>query len=553
MVRRIITFFKADSYGLHGAAYLLALSALLSQILALIRDRLLAHNFGAGAQLDIYYAAFRVQDFLFLSVASLVSLAVLIPILSSKIDLGKEETRKFLSSIFSFFFFLISAVIVVVWFLTPEIVKVIFPGLLGKGFDQDLIFLTRILLLSPLILGFSNLLSSVTQAYGKFFIYALSPILYNIGIILGIIFFYPYFGLRGLGFGVILGAIFHLSIQIPFVFKQGIFPTLTLSLNFEEIKKVVYISLPRTLTLSLNHIALLFLVGLASFLEEGSISILAFSFNLQSVPVSIIGASYSVAAFPVLVRHFIKKEEKEFNLYIRTAIKHIIFWSFPAIVLFIVLRAQIVRVILGTGEFSWADTRLTAACLALFALSLVAQNLSLLFTRAFYAAGETKKPLFISLFSSVTIVLSAYAFLNLFSNNLFFKNFIEALLRVSGLNGTEILMLPLAYTIGSLINLLLFMVLFRRFLPAFSIGNTAFHSFSASVLMGSVTYVFLEFLGRFLNLDTFIGIFLQGIISGVVGILSGILMLLILKNEEFVEITKSFRKKLLKTDIVQTE
>ncbi len=132
MVRRLLSLLSADVSGVHAAAYLLALSALASQILALLRDHLLAGSFGAGIELDIYYAAFRVQDFVFFSAASLVSLTILIPVLVGRIEAGKESTRRFLDSIFTVFF---AAVIVAggaAALLAPVLLPVLFPGLYGR-------------------------------------------------------------------------------------------------------------------------------------------------------------------------------------------------------------------------------------------------------------------------------------------------------------------------------------------------------------------------------------------------------------------------------------
>ena len=556
MVRRVLSLLTADVSSVHAAAYLLAVSALCSQLLALIRDRLLAHNFGAGSELDVYYAAFRVQDFIYFAVASLVSLAVLIPILVEKTELGKKETKEFLNSVFSSFFVATVFLGGLAIFFAPKLITILFPGLIGIGFDKDLLFLTRVLLLSPLILGLSNLLGSVTQAYKKFFIYALSPLLYNVGIIIGIIFFYPPFGLAGLAYGVILGALLHLAIQVPFIVSEGLLPRFTFRWDTRDLKRLLLLSVPRTFTLSLNHIAILVLVGLASLMKSGSISVLSFSFNLQSVSVSIIGASYSVAAFPILARHYLKKEEKAFNDHFTLALKHIIFWSFPALVTFIVLRAQIVRVVLGSGSFSWEDTRLTAASLALLSLSIVAQCVSLLFVRAFYAAGDSRKPLIISVISSLSIVASAYVFYSLYSTSYVFRYFLETLLRVSDVPGTEVLILPLAYSVGAFINVVLFWIFFHRYLSRFSLplGRTALHSASASILMGVVMYKSLDILSRIFDLNTFIGIFLQGALSGMLGLLFLIAILAILKNEEFFDIVHSLHHKMFKkVEVVQTD
>jgi putative peptidoglycan lipid II flippase len=205
----------------------------------------------------------------------------------------------------------------------------------------------------------------------RFLIYALSPIVYNIGIIIGILFLYPLFGFIGLVFGVVIGAFLHLTIQIPFIFNKGIFPHVRFNIDWGAIRKVIFVSLPRTLTLSSNQLASFFLVSLASLMSGGSISIFNLASNLQSVPMTIIGMSYSSAVFPTLSKFFVEKKRDEFLKQMVDSARHIVFWSMPVMILFIVLRAQIVRTIYGAGSFDWADTRLTAAALAVFVVSII--------------------------------------------------------------------------------------------------------------------------------------------------------------------------------------
>jgi putative peptidoglycan lipid II flippase len=226
------------------------------------------------------------------------------------------------------------------------ILEKLVPKLFYGELRDDLITMTRILLLSPILLGFSNLYGSITQAHKKFVAYAISPILYNVGIIIGILFLYPYFGLAGLTFGVIIGALLHVCIQLPVLIESKLLPRLQLGTTLAQVKSVVLLSMPRTFTLAANQIALLVLVSLASFMKDGSIAIFNFSLNLQSVPLSIIGVSYSLAAFPTLSRMYARGEIDQFLNHLITAAKHIIFWSIPIATLFIVLRAQIVRTIL---------------------------------------------------------------------------------------------------------------------------------------------------------------------------------------------------------------
>lgn len=544
MVEKILNFMNKEWSGLHEAAMLLGSAAVASQILALIRDRIFAYEFGAGAALDVYYASFRIPDFLFVSIASFVSVTVLIPFLIEKIGKRQEDGKKFLDNVFTVFFTVMVAVSIGIFFLIPKLTAMLFPGILGDSRDT-LITLTRIMLLSPILLGLSNLLGSITQTARKFFVYALSPVLYNVGIIIGILCFYPLWGLPGLAYGVVLGALLHVLIQVPTVLRFGLLPAFSRRINFSEIKDVVYLSFPRTIGLSIHQVALLVLVSLASRMPEGSIAVFNFSWNLQSVPLAIIGVSYSVAAFPTLAHLFSKNETEKFINNIVAAARHIIFWSLPVLVLFIVLRAQIVRTILGSGAFSWSDTRLTAAALALFAVSLVAQSLILLFVRGYYAAGNTKTPLLVNVISSALTIAFAYILVGAFETNLFFKYFMESLLRVPDDTGSIMIMLPLAYSAGMIANALVLFWFFKsdfKTMPSF-LRRTFMHSFLGAVAMGFVAYLFLVFFANIFDISTFFGIFLQGLFAGLIGIIAGVMILRLMKNREVEEIGKALHSK----------
>src|SRR3989344_2832744 len=437
MVKKFFNLLGKEFVGLHEAAYLLAFFTFLSQLLGLVRDRLLASTFGASAALDAYYTAFRLPDLIFVAIASIASVSILVPFIVKRLQKSETETREFLDSIFSFFAVLMVVVSAVVFLWAPKLLTLVFPKIIAGQYGVELIVMTRWLLLSPVLLGFSNLLASVTQAKHRFFSYAISPILYNAGIIFGLLVFYPLFGLSGLALGVVLGALCHLVVQIISVGR--LFPRFRPLFNFKIIKRVVGLSFSRTLALSASQIASLALIAFAAYLAVGSVSVFNFSWNLQSVPLAIVGASYTVALFPTISRLLGAGEKEKFLKEMTTAARHIIFWSLPVIALFIVLRAQIVRTVLGSGNFDWSDTRLTAAALALFAVSILAQSLILLFVRGYYAGGNTKKPLIINLFSAALIVIFAFGFLWLFKRWEFFRYFVESLLRVDNVAGAEVL------------------------------------------------------------------------------------------------------------------
>lgn len=540
--------------GLHEAAYLLAFSALLSQVLALLRDRMLASSFGAGHNLDLYYSAFRIPDLIFAVLASVVSASVIMPFFIERNTQGHKEAKDFFDEVFSFYFLSMVVVSSLAFVFSPYLLKILFPPLVKTAQFNDLVLMTRILLLSPFFLGLSNLFSTVSQSYRRFFLYALSPILYNIGIIFGIVFLYPYFGLPGLTLGVILGAFLHFFVQVPFAVEKGFWPRLRLSFSssFSSIKKVILISIPRTITVSSNEITELFLISFASFLVPGSISIFNFSFNLQSVPFAIIGISYSMATFPTLTKLFGNGEHGKFVEEMIASSRHIIFWSVPVTMLFIVLRAQIVRVILGAGRFNWDDTRLVAAALAIFTVSLLAQNMTTLFVRSYYSRGKTRAPLMMNLFSAGFMILTAYILVFVFTNFPIFRYFSESILKVSDIPGTVVLMLPLGYTIGSILNMILHWFAFHREFKLYSrrVLRTLFEVFSSAIIMGFVTYLCLNFFDDIFNIHTTLGLFFQGFSSGLLGITVLIILLLILENEEIVEVWETFHNKIWKVKVI---
>ncbi|MBC7836546.1 oligosaccharide flippase family protein [Acetobacteraceae bacterium] len=530
---------------MHRAAYVLAGFALASQLLALVRDRLLAAEFGATHTLDLYYAAFRVPDLLFATVASLLSLYALLPILSRFEDSEEGKMVSFLRQILLIFFIGMGVIAAVLFVLAPLLIPLIAPGIADAASRADLISLTRILLLQPIFLGASNILAALTQLRHRFFLYSVSPLLYNIGIIIGILVLYPRIGVEGLGWGVVLGALLHFLVQVPFFFaeKRKRLPRGQVWKPFFEVLKL---SIPRTLALASGQISLLVLIALGSFFVEGSIAVFMFAYNLQAVPLTIIGVSYSVAAFPTLARLHAAGDTAQFRSHIEAALRHILFWSIPAMVLVVVLRAQLVRVVLGAGAFDWEATRLTAAALALFIISLCAQGMTLLIARAYYAAGKTKIPLILGILSVIVTIVSAFILLFVFQGSLLWRFFLESLFRVSDVPGTVVLMLALGYCLGALVQCGAGLVCFARdfHLSYGSFGRLLFQSIGASTIGGAGAYAVLVLMGLFVDINTLPGIFAQGAAAGIVGLVLIVLMLLLLKNQEILEAIASFKRRI---------
>lgn len=544
MVKRVFNFVYKEVRGLHQAAYILAMFAFASQLLAIVRDRLLAHTFGAGADLDLYYAAFRVPDLLFVLFASALSIFVLLPFVAQRTETdGEKEGAKILSQMFTLFLILYVVIAAALAVTAPFFTGLLFPGL--EQHTEELTLLLRILLLQPLLLGLSSLCGVVTQMNHRFILYAVSPLLYNLGIIFGIVALYPYFGLSGLVFGVVLGALGHFLVQLPYLFQSAFKFKLLFSFEWKLIGRILAVAIPRALTLSTNQLVLLVMIGMATVMTAGSVSVFQFALNLQSVPLVIIGMSYSVAAFPTLSSLFAKQDSKGFNLQLLTAFRHIIFWSIPIVILIIVLRAQIVRVLLGSGEFDWSDTRLTAAVLAVFVVSLTAQAILLLLTRAFYACGKTFTPLWIAAVSGSVAILAALYFKDVYMASESLQASVESVLRLSSVAGSEVLVLVTAFTLGQFLQVFLMML---ASITLFNINygllwRLLWQSVLAGITGGIISYGVLKFIVDGINQDTFIGILLQGFVAGVAGVISVVAVYHLCRSPELKEIFRSFHTK----------
>ena len=553
LTSRARKFFASETRGMHEAAYLLAAFAFASQFLGLVRDRTLAASFGAGHTLDIYYAAFLIPNLLFSTVASLLSLYALMPVLSRLEEEQEGLMMSFLRDLALMFILGMTFISLIAYALAPLLAPIVSPGLAADPATRvQLILLMRILLLQPILLGISNTISSLTQLRHRFVLYSISPLLYNLGIIFGAVFLYPRIGIAGLGFGVVIGAVMHMGVQLPFFFGEKSEGKVGLSRLAKLAKEILALSVPRTLALASNQISLLVIIALASFLAPGSITIFNFAYNLQSVPLTIIGISYSVAAFPTFVTLYAKGAKEEFTRYAEAALRHIIFWSVPCTVFMIVLRAQIVRTILGAGQFDWDATRLTAAALALFIISLLAQSGTFLISRAYYAIGNTKKPFYIGLADIGISIASAFGLLTLFNSNLFFKDFIEALLRVNDIGGTGVLMLSLGYACGSIAEFVIGYIFFVR---DFNVSHANFNrlffeTFASSIIGGAVSYVILTATGQTGTINTTIGIFAQGFGAGIVGIAVAVGLLWVLKSKELREVLNALKRKFADTPAV---
>jgi putative peptidoglycan lipid II flippase len=544
MIENALRFLSLEARGLHVAVYMLAASSLASSLLALLRDRIFAHTFGASSTLDIYYAAFRIPDLLFVATGALVSVYVLIPALAKR---GEEEQKNYLDTICIGFSFLAIAVSACAVAAAPFFLRALFPELANGPDGATLVLLTRIMLLQPLLLGLSNIFAALTQLRHRYLLYSLSPLLYNVGIIFGVLVLYPVWGAAGLAWGVVLGAFLHAAIQFPAIVRDGFFTRIPRVFEVQDLLSTTLVSVPRSLALSMNQVAFVGLTALAAALSPGSIAVFMFAYNLHAVPLSVIGASYSVAAFPALAAALARGERGRFLDHVATAARYVLFWSVPAVALIIVLRAYLVRVILGSGAFDWTDTRLTAAVLALLALAIAAEGLQLLLFRAYYAAGRTFIPFVVSFAVAVgTLTFSVFFLAAAALPEV--RTFLETVFRIEDVAGSEVLALALAFSAASALGTCFILAHFERTFKGFlsRIRSVFIQSNIAGIAGGAAAYGVLSLIGPLTLSSTLLSVFLRGFAAGCAGLIVCGLVYKILGNRELDEIIASVRSRLWK-------
>ncbi len=509
------------------SAGILTISAILSRVLGVLRDWLLAKNFGASAELDVYFTAFKVPDFIYNILILGGMLVSFLPLFSDYFSENKKKAWNFTSNLLNIFISFLLFLSLTLFFFIPSLMDLIAPGFNYQQTQQG-ILLTRIMLLSPIFFGLSSIFSGILQYFKRFLIYSLCPIIYNLSIILGILFLAPHFGILGVVIGVIVGAFLHFLIQIPSVLKSGFDYKFIFDLNDKKIKKVFNLMLPRMFGVSAQQINLIVINAIASTLEKGSITIFNFANNIQYFPIGIVGVPFAVAVFPVLSRNWAQKEKEKFVDNFSSSFNKIVYLVFPVTGLIFVLRQEIVDILLENGLFSALSGKLSAASLALFCLGVFASTLIPLLFRAFFSFKDTKTPTLIAVFSVIVNVALSY----LFSSDWFYLH--EKLREIFSFNGSvdvSVLGLPLAFSISTLLQFFLMLLFLKRRIKKINLKEIWINFlkvlFSTLILILS-GYLLRFLIGEILEFHSLIIDFIQVLIIGVVGILIYLLVSFVL-------------------------
>jgi putative peptidoglycan lipid II flippase len=454
-------FFNFQTKNISANALILGVSYFLSALLGLFRDRLLAGNFGAGLQLDVYFAAFRIPDFVY-NILILGGLTIaFLPLFSEYFSKDKNEAWRMTNHLLNAFLLFLISISLVLFIITPWLISWIFPGF-GKEAIKLAIPLTRLLFLSPIFFGISNLFSGILHYFNRFFVYSLAPVLYNLGIIFGIMFLSPRFGIFGVGLGVILGAFLHMAIQIPSAINCGFSYKALFNFKYPALKRIFYLMMPRVFGVAAQQINLIIITGIASTITAGSIAIFNFSNNLQGLPVGIIGVSFAVAVFPTLSRTFAENQKKEFFQNFSLVFRRILLFIIPVSILLFLLRTPIVSLIYKTGKFNVEDVQTTSACLGIFAFSIFAQSLIPLLARGFFSLQDTKTPTLVTFTVIALNIVLAFFFIQVLSYSNSFSSSLGNFFGLEVSGKTSVIGLPLAFSLTAILQFILLFILFRR-------------------------------------------------------------------------------------------
>ena len=500
-----------------GAVLLIGLSFLGSRLLGAARAVVIADEYGASVELDAFWVAMRLPDLVFQLLAGATLASAFIPVYARVLqNRGERAAWRLASIVLNWVLLGTIALAVAVFFAAEWIVPALAPGLGEESGNQDAIigdaiFLTRVLLLSPILFSISGMLTGMLHARRHFLLPAISPMLYNLAIILGALLLPEELGVEALVIGVIAGSGLHLMIQLPALSaaltSSGGGLGAHFSLGDVEVREVLRLMAPRTLGLAAAQINLIVLTFFGSLVGDTSISALNFAWLLLMFPVGIFGISLATAVFPSLAERAAIGGPSAVTAMVSQTLRFTLFMAIPASVGMLLLRDSIVTTLLEHGAFDAADTRLVSDALLFYSIGLFAHAAIEIVSRGFYVLGDTRTPVALAISSMLlNIILSAVL-----------------------VGPLELKGLALALSVSAIAEFVLLVFLLNRVLNGQLLSRVVWWStlktVVATVIMGQLVWLLMEvLLGLDFARDSWITLLLSVIGGGVVYLALSLIM-----------------------------
>jgi putative peptidoglycan lipid II flippase len=399
-----------------SAAFVIMVTVILSQVLGLIRQRLLVSIFGASNKLGIYLYSTQLPDTIFQLTIAAALASAFIPVFTEYLARGKEkEAHKIASTVLSIGVVIFSVLSLFLGIFAQDILQIFNLGSNFTPAEMVLMAnLMRIIIFGQLLFIIATFFTALLQSYNHFFVPGIAAALYNLGIIIGVLVFSPLVGIYSTAIGVILGGLIFIGVQLPLARKVGFhFRPDFSSIASEGVKKIGKLMWPRTLSVVIFQLGTIAVGAFISFLDNPGRMNVIFDFaqTLAFAPVALFGQTIAQAAFPVLSRE--KDKLEEFKTTFIQSFNQMLYLVLPVSVLMLVLRIPVVRLVFGASKFDWPATVATGETLALFSVFIFTQALITLVLRAFYALHDTKNPLIIGGTATAILIGIAYSFITM--------------------------------------------------------------------------------------------------------------------------------------------
>lgn len=403
MVKSIIgngtNFFFKSQKTIISAASVISVTYAISAFLSFLRTRILSSYFGDSSELGVFFTADRIPTLIFsiLVVGTLSS--VFIPIFTSYVKKDEQEAWCISSSIINISLLTFLVFGITAFIFAKQIMIVLSVGRFNQAELTLGASLMRIMVLAQIILIVSSFISSILQSFRYFLVPSLAPVLYNLGMILGIVFLTPVIGIYSAAFGVIVGSIMHLLIQLPVLRRVNFKHSFVLNFGDKGVREIFSLLPPRLFASAINQVSATIDTSLAILISASSVVVFKFADQLQTFPVNLFGVSIALAALPTLSYESSDDNYSKFKKTFMTSLHQMLFLVIPAAVVLLVLRVPVVRLVYGASRFSWEATLATSYTVAFFSISVFSQSAAYLVTRAFYALADTKTPLKVLFFT----------------------------------------------------------------------------------------------------------------------------------------------------------
>lgn len=397
------------SRALARAGMIVSGAFLVSRVLGWVRLVVIGNAVGATADLDAFYAAFRIPDLIFQLVAAGALSSALIPVVSGLLATdGTARAWRVVSTVANLMLIALTILAIAMFVLAPVLVPIITPGF-DPATTATTVELTRIMLLSAIFLALGSVATSILNASGRFAAAAVAPSVYNLAIIGATLLLYPSMGIAGIAVGVVAGALGHLLVQLPPLGRVGFRYTPGIDRGDPAARKAIGLMVPRAIGLGASQITFVVVTSIATTLGIGAVTAFTVAFTLLQIPIGLIGVPLGVVLMPSLSREMAIGREDEFIALLTRALRVIVFVMLPIAAIAAILRTEVVTLLFGYG-FSAEAIALTAATLLAFLTGLVAHSLIAMLARAFYARQDTLTPVLVAIGAVLVNTTLAFVF-----------------------------------------------------------------------------------------------------------------------------------------------